>query len=237
MLKSIADAVEETLEGAYFLNTAFRQDIINYSALARVIKHIIDKETGSDAGLDAITIAVKRYAEDLRKTRPPQDLVALLKDCSLVMRTDMVGFHVKNWRTKPALLKELQEIIYNVVDWNAGEKCYVLHRTDEMYVLASSKFHDRISKAIGENLLLENKRLAILTLIFPPVGLEVPGVFAFFATQLAQANINVRMHFTTYKKLSFIIDEEDAGRAYSVLSSAIGKMRDMYESTATAEKK
>lgn len=227
-MKSITDAVEETLGGMFFLNIAFKQDVVNYSALARVIKPTVDKEAGGDAGLDAITMAIKRYAEELRSAEPKRELVASLKDCTLVMRTDLVGFHVKNWRNRPMLLETLQQLIEKTVDWHAGEKCYVMHRTSEMYILASSKFRDQILSAVGENLLLENKRLAIMTINFPPQSLEIPGVVAFFATQLAQMNVNIRTCFETYKKLSFVIDEKDVGKAYETLNSAITSVRESY---------
>ena len=56
-------------------------------------------------------------------------------------------------------------------------------------------------------------------------GIDVPGLYAYFMTRLAENGINLLDIVSTRAQLTLVIDEEDLTRAYSILSGSIRHYR------------
>lgn len=229
---TISDAVSEVLGEMQFLRVAFQHDVVNYSALARLIKPLVEEKLGAAAGVDAIIMGIRRYATTATREKEPQDIMLQIKDCTLTVRTDMAAVYFRHWRTKQ-FVNKLTALQMEDVDWNAGEKIYTIDRSGEILLLANAKFLVKLleigSASPGTKLLDKRTGLAVLTVSYPPEALDTPGVFAFMAQRLASAGVNMLSVFTTYRKISFLIDERDVGKAYDHLSKAISSSRRLYE--------
>lgn len=229
---SIADAVTEILSEMNVLHPAFRYNVVNYSALARLLKPIVDTKVGSSAGLDAIVMGIRRYAEGMTFAEKQQDIIEIIKECTMTLRTDMASASVKYWRT-PEFLSGLYELDRNVVDWHAGEKIYMTRRSYEMTLVFSSKFMPQIVELVKTapttELMEKREGLALISVSLPPMAFNVPGVFSFFTDKFTQANINVLTVFSTYRMMSFLFNGKDAPKAYERISSAILSCQALYE--------
>jgi hypothetical protein len=226
---TVADAVSEALGELHYLHEAFRQDVVNYSAVARLLKPLVQERVGQEVGLDAIVMAIRRYAESLPKHAPDGDVLRAVKDCTLLVETDLACLDIKHWRA-PDFHAGLERLLFQGVDWHAGEKIYLIQRAYELTIVASTRFVQPLLELTGEGraqLMARHDAQALMTLTLPDES--VPGVYAFFANQFWEAGINVTTVFHSYRKLSFVVEEKDAARAYDHLSRAIGVARRLHE--------
>ncbi|VVB68064.1 Uncharacterised protein [Candidatus Norongarragalina meridionalis] len=217
---SVMDAVSEILAEMHYLRPAFKYDLINYSALARMIQPMVAERMKEDVGLDAIIIAIRRYVHTGAFDMDEKNIYRIVKDLKPILRTDMcyITFHRSD-----EIYRALIELERSV-DRIAGEKMYINQRSDEISVVAMSRFLPKLLEITkGDNKKIKHKAegLALLTLLEPPEGVYVPGVTAFVSGQLASIGVNMVCDFTSYSYLSFLIDERDAAAAYDKINSSI----------------
>ncbi len=223
----VSDAVTETLDTMNYLKTALKRDLVNYSALARDIKPLVEEKLGSTVSMDAIIIATRRYANNLRESRGDTDLVNVLSLCSLIVRTGMVNLHFKR---NPALFAKLVAF-YAKINWVSGERMYVIQRADELSIIANSSFMPFFNEIISKDpsqLINLRPNLALVTVNFPPVALDFPGLFAFMTSQLADGRVNLNSVFSTYSGITFTVAEGDAARAYERLNNSIYEAKSLH---------
>jgi len=228
--QTVSSAVSEILDDMSFLHLAFRHGLVNCSSAARMIAPLVEEMISSKPGNDALIAAVRRYGKSLRG-RKQNDLDAVISECNAVLRTDLVGLHIKKW-SNYQFMEGLSKMLTREVDWDAGEKVYLTQRSGEMYVCASAKFLPKLVALATKpptELSHYQENLSLITIDHPPGGHNVPGVIAFFVNILAQSNINLFEIFSTYRKFSLLVAEKDAARAYSVIGKAIFQTRKALE--------
>ncbi len=227
--KSISTAVSEILDEMQFLHFAFKEGLVNCSGVARFIGPLVEEKTGAPPGMDALIAAVRRYSRAM-KNKEESSIASIVKECNAVLRTDLVGLHIKNWHNY-SFMEGLSRLVTSEVDWNAGEKVYITQRSGEMYICASAKFLPKIIALATRQpteLAHYQENLSLITIDHPSVGRTTPGVFAFYTNLLTNANINIIEVFSTYRKFSLLLEEKDAPRAYAVISKAIAQNRKLF---------
>jgi len=236
--QTVSSTVSEILDDMSFLHLAFRHGLVNCSSTARMIAPLVEERTGAKPGKDALIAAVRRYGKSLRG-RKQNDLDAVISECNAILRTDLVGLHIKKW-SNYQFMEGLSKMLTREVDWDAGEKVYLTQRSGEMYVCASAKFLPKLVALATKpptELTHYQENLSLITIDHPPGGHNTPGVIAFFVNMLAQSNINLFEIFSTYRKFSFLVAEKDAARAYSVIGRAISQTRKALDQRQNGEEK
>ncbi|MFH1107113.1 MAG: hypothetical protein V1787_04425 [Candidatus Micrarchaeota archaeon] len=219
---SITDAVAEVLDDLHSVRPALRDGLVNFSALARHIKPLIKARLGAEeVSDDAIIMAIRRYVEKvLLKDRPDTTLDELVK-CSLLLREQMVNLH---FIRSEKLYRRLIDFETRKVDWGKGEKLYIIQRTEEISVIASSKFADDLVKlADKKDVLMLIENLALLSVAYDIGGVETPGMFRFFVDRLE--DINIAGMFSTFSMISFLVAEADSAKAYERLNRGLLQLR------------
>ena len=220
----VAEAVQSVLDGMAFVRFPLSNDLINYSALARFIKPLVEERMGGrKAGMDALIMAVRRYARNLGGDGNSADLLKVMGEAKLVLRTGMTVLHFG--RTNE-IYSKLIDTEHNKVNWHSGDKMYVLQRSEELMVTATSKLLPIIHVEIDrDDILAEYGNLAMITVENTEEPNRVPGGLAFIANQLAAINVNIFTVFNSITKMSFLVTEADASRAYDKLRKAIEECR------------
>ncbi len=217
--KGVTTAVNAILEDMGFLRIALRNDLINYSALARFIKPEVDEKLeGRKASMDAIIMAVRRYGRGLGEHKQAGDLLRLLGNAHMVLRTGMAVLHL---RRTSELYSKLVEFEKTSVNWHAGDKIYVNQRSEEIMVIVTRKLLSLLHAAIDrDDVLSEHVGSAIITVEYDAEVNRVPGILAFLANQLEAVNVNVYAVFNSITKTSFVVPEQDASKAYDRLNKS-----------------
>ena len=228
---SVSDAVSEVLSEMYFLQQPFKLGIVNYSALARVIKPLVEQKTGEEAGLDAIIMAIRRNIELLVKQGESKDVYSLLGECTLSLRTGMVCVHFKRSNELYQKVVEFE----HTINWLSGERIYVNQRTDEISIMTLSRFIPKLLEMIKNDpsqLLAKQESMAMLTIRFPPSVLDTHGFLHLLTSQFEALGININAVFSSYSRLSFVCNEADAPAVYDRIAKLIRDSKKMVEMKA-----
>lgn len=220
---SVSNNVGKIIDKMTFLHTAIKRDLVNYSALAREIKPIIEQELGVQISDDSLIMAVRRYCIVKRKDTSETDISTILANCSIIVRTGMIMYNTKS--SEEIFHKLLKDI---KVNWSTGERRYLIQRSDQLTMITNSKFESSIKKIIDlepGKLIANYKDLSLITINFPPAGLDNPGLLANTSSLLAENKINIKCVFSTYSGLSYLIMDNQAAKAYSTLHEVIIQAR------------
>ncbi|VVB70303.1 Uncharacterised protein [uncultured archaeon] len=222
-MSNVSNTVSKIIDKMTYLHTSIKRGLLNYSALAREIKPIVEQELGVKVGDDSLIMAVRRYCLTKQKNTNENDISTILANCSLLVRTGMVQYNTK--RSEEIYHKIIKEMKIN---WGTGERRYIIQRSDEMTIITNAKFTERIKKIIEEepgSLISHNKDLSLITLNIPEGALENPEILSTTSSLIAENKINIKCIFSTYGGLSFLIMDNQAAKAYSMLHEIIVQAR------------
>ena len=200
--KSIAMEVREFIANQPFIMDAIRQGIVNYTALAKIIKKEIT--VGS---IEAIKVAIIREKENIAKNQSVQKekILKLLKKTKV------------NLQDKISVIITKKEIdLPHIVVANLGEVF--------VYVVDQIQMHKYESLNNGkkdDSILLIEKNLIALILKSPEEIKDIPGVVAFLSQLLASKNINIKEFISCYTDTIIILEFKDALKAFSLLQRYI----------------
>ncbi len=221
MVYSISDAVKDVLGELTFLRAAIEYDLLNYSAVARFILPLVNKKMGKTAvSQEAVSIAVRRYVAS-SGSEPSPRLLQVVRNCKIILRTDLSSLIVRQWMDID-FIAELRDVL-KTVDFRAGEKFYVIARSNDLFIICSSRFLPEIESKVRPPARIATKasNLSLLTINVQSTNFEIPGVVQFFVKQFELAGINLHDVFSTRGKITFLFHQRDAARAYERISSAV----------------
>lgn len=226
MVYSVSDAVREVLGELTFLRASIDYDLLNYSAVARFILPVVSEKMG-EASLDAVAVAVRRHIQLRPANFKSPKLLESVRGCKIILRSDMCLLVIKQW-PEVEFLKQIEQILPEV-DFKAGEKFYVIARSNELVILCNSRFLPVIESRINSPAKLSVKvvNLSIITVDVQQMNFEVPGLLQFFAQQFEIAGINIEDVFSTRGKITFVFAQRDAAKAYERVSAAIDAVKTM----------
>ncbi|MFH0974076.1 MAG: ACT domain-containing protein [Candidatus Micrarchaeota archaeon] len=221
MAASVSDVVIELLEGMYYLKPAMRLDLINYSALARVIKPFVEEKTGGKVELETIVMAIRRNVRFLTSEAYPS-VLAIMKDTKVELRT---GFAFVKLKRRPGVYEQVMDLVKTLNEEEAANS-YVIQRVNEISVIIPEDVLAQIErlpavKKDKNTVVAKRGELAVITINLPDESLDVPGVYALITTQLADLGVSILNTVGSFTRVSFLVTEEDAPLAYEKLTKLI----------------
>jgi hypothetical protein len=188
------------------------KDLINYSSLARQIM--------KDLGIrneEAVMIACRRYAVKLAKSDHEREILRILANSRLEVKTKISIVTAKNDWT---VLHRLESVFQKLINEKAIMQ--VIQGAQAITVIADEKLKNEVVSAVGrENVLKVRQDLVEITVKSPERIVETSGVFAFLASNLAENNVNVVETVSCYTDTIFIMNEADMIYGYSILTKII----------------
>ena len=190
--KSVAQLVRETIQMRPSLLDALKMQIVNYSALARMLQTEI-----GEGSLEAVKAAVIRISEELDYEKGLQEerVRSILRE-SVVRLQDKIAVLIS-----PTEL----DIPYIVTAYLTDSYVYVVNQT-------------RLKKKIPDFVQV-NSNLVALLLISPDRVETTPGFVAFITSLLASREINIVEFISCSTNTVIILDQGDALNAFSLLQN------------------
>ncbi|MBN1385374.1 hypothetical protein JW968_00160 [Candidatus Woesearchaeota archaeon] len=216
---TIAHIAKKLIEDKPFLLDALAKKIINYGALADMIQPDVEKEMGKKVKHSAVMMAIRRYADALDKVDAAQKFDY---NSEIIMKTNLCDIAVSK---SPSLFIKLKKI-YETVNYEKGDQLNVIHGNNEVSIIISSKYLEKISKILeGERILNTEKDLVSLSLSYGMDFYRTPGIIYHVTKLFAWENINIIEIVSTLTELTFIISNKDSMRAYNALQKLITSKR------------
>ena len=210
--ESIAEQTRIYIDAHPSIKDCISKDLINYSSLARLIM----KETGIK-NEEAVMIACRRYAVKLGRQDHEKDILRVLRNSRLEMKTRICIITAKNDWT---VLHRLESIFKKLL--NEKTIMQVIQAAHAITIIADDKLKGEVLSAVGqENVLRIRQSLAEIAVKSPEKIAETSGVFAFLANNLAEGGINILETVSVYTDSVFIVEEDDMIQAYNILSRSI----------------
>jgi aspartokinase len=190
--KSVAQLVRETIQKRPSLLDALKMQIVNYSALARMLQAEI-----GEGSLEAVKAAIIRVSDDLDKERGLQEerVMSILRE-SVVRLQDKIAVIIS---------PDMLDIPYLVTAYLTDSYVYVVDQTQ-----LKNKLPDYAQVSSD---------LVALILISPPRVEKTPGFVALITNLLASREINIVEFISCSTNTVIVLDGGDALNAFSLLQN------------------
>jgi len=218
--EATAQLVKEEIESDMYIRETLKQNLINYSELAR---HILPKikEKNKSANFASVLIAIQRYQDDMKKETSAFNnfIKKTMSKCELIIKNRVITLTYERTKKVVSFISNISKEI----KWESGDILFCIQGSAEITIIVDEKNESKFDK-IKSELIEKGESLASLSLREPEGEIyskEIVGFLAFLCGTLAKDNINIYETATTYKQFIFIINEKDVSKAYETLKRLI----------------
>ena len=227
MVASVADVVADVLEDMYFLKPALRLDLVNYSALARIIRPLVEERLGGQVELETIVMAIRRNAHVFAR-ESTLSVFQVMKDSKVELETGLAFIKLKR---KPGVYEQVMDFVKNLSSKEA-ENSYVVQRVDEVSIILPEHALEELERLPAvkkdKSVFVEKRTdLAIITVNLPVVSLDVPGIYSVLLAQISDLGVSLLTIVSSFTRISVVCKEEDAPLAYNKISKFIIESKKM----------
>jgi len=217
---SIAKIVKEIILSRPAIKECLILDVINYSALARVILKELEKEN-IKTSTGAVKMALIRIGEDLKKERAlfEKKIKNVVAKTVIELQSDLIVITAE----RRAVLNNLEQL-FKVME---NARFFQLTQGVETFTLVlSSEEKEKVLKIIQPKAIVDliEEQTAIV-LISPEEIIETPGIIAIMTSTLSSSGVNITQIISCHKDTIFVLNRRDAPKAYQILEDMILKMR------------
>ncbi|MFB6209094.1 MAG: hypothetical protein ABEJ56_03050, partial [Candidatus Nanohaloarchaea archaeon] len=195
-------------------------DAVNYRGLARYLKDSVEEKTGrEDVNLDSIVVAIRRYEDDLQYSEfHSEQIREVLRKSEITMKSNIIYYTFPREKKYQDLVLET----YDKIDRLSGDRIYFFQSDAEIGIVVnennSELIEQKIKRREAKNI---EKNLSILVMDSPEEILESHGFLNYLLQQITLKGVGIIEMFATYTETVFLVKEENATTAYSVLRELI----------------
>jgi len=217
---SVAKIVKEIILSRPAIKECLILDVINYSALARVILKELEKEN-IKTSTGAVKMALIRIGEDLKKERAlfEKKIKNVVAKTVIELQSDLTVITAE----RRAVLNNLEQL-FKVME---NARFFQLTQGVETFTLVlSSEEKEKVLEIIQPKAIVDliEEQTAIV-LISPEEIIETPGIIAIMTSTLSSSGVNITQVISCHKDTIFVLNRRDAPKAYQILEDMILKMR------------
>ncbi|MFH1200574.1 MAG: ACT domain-containing protein [Candidatus Micrarchaeota archaeon] len=202
MAQSISEAVCRVLESRPYMLCAIEEGYANHSEIARLVGEDLKKQ-GVRAGAEALRAAVRRFCHERTSSsfKRSQAISRLLCGSKLELKTKLAVVVLSLAARIPTIPGA------SLVHGPSGVTL----------VLPQDSLPELYKHVRGEDILLEKKDLAALSVVSAENIEVVPGVVAFLSSTLSENGVNIREFLSSYRDTVMVVERRDALKAFSLL--------------------
>lgn len=193
---------------------ALGRGIVNYSALARLLKEEVQGERMESVSEEAIAIALKRLSVDQKKHLESDQSIQ-----PVLGLTNRSGLSVFSFQKSPKLTKCYQELLKYTEKLDNPFLHYDQGTRDVNLIVSQDVVAKLKALTRGEKLFKTYSDCSIVTVTMTHKSLDYPGVCERFFRVLAWEKINLISFFHTHGEVSFVVEKKDASKTYEVISA------------------
>lgn len=216
---SIATKVERIVLESSFLTEGLRRGLINLSELARQLQPQLESDLWKPVGQAAVVMALRRVAERLPQQPSPSRAIALVrKTGELTTRTELTEYTFRHSDS----IHECHRALLARAEPMRGAFVTVTRGVNEVMIICSRPLTPVVEQVFaGERLLARQDNLNAVTLHLSPDTSREPGIYHTILKQLAWDKINLVNMICTYTELTLLLEQDQTGAAFSVLSRMV----------------
>ncbi|MFO7829887.1 MAG: aspartate kinase [Bacteroidales bacterium] len=211
---TISQAIVDIINRKPFITEALNDGIINFSALAQVLKPEVEERLSKQVNPNAIMMSLRRLktSNDISITKKLEVLIKSLGD--IIVRSNLVDYTFRNSET---LLKKQQELLQMI----SGRKDFFYTISQGVYettFVLSDLLKDELPFIFeGEKLISYRFNLSSITIKLPAENIDQPGLYYFIFRKLAWEGINILEVISTTNEFTILLKDIDIDRAFSAI--------------------
>lgn len=213
-MKTISSCVNKILVSRPYLEEALSRDIINYSALAKDLNHIVSEMLRKPVKNGAITMALRRY-------KPPVDFESeyfiknVLKNLGdITVRSNLSDFTFQNSGT---LINSHSKVLKKIS--SNHQIFYAFTRgIFESNIIISTSEKNNVTEVFNDEKLIGIKdSLSSITLNLPKGNSKIVGLYYQIFKRLAWDNITLYEIISTTNEFTILVEEHLVDKAFSII--------------------
>lgn len=212
MADSVSGCVKRIVDKSPFIHEMLINGILSFSNYASSIQDEVQKAYGKEVKASAIVMALRRYAEELRKGSCKKQVGNV--EYGIVMKTNIFDLNLVR---RDSFISKLG-VLYGQISTEKGDFLNITLGSHEVSLAVSEKYRSLVGElAKDEEVLHQMDDLVALSLVFTGDFLQTPGIVYEAVRHLAWEQINVIEIVSTMNELTFVIKREDSMKAFDVL--------------------
>ncbi|ADY13057.1 hypothetical protein [Sphaerochaeta globosa] len=212
MADSVSSCVKRIVDRSPFIHEMLINGILSFSNYASSIQGEVQKAYGKEVKSSAIVMALRRYAEELRKGSQKKNVGNV--EYGIVMKTNIFDLNLVR---RDSFISKLG-VLYGQISTEKGDFLNITLGSHEVSLAVSEKYRSLVNElAKDEEVLNKMDDLVALSLVFTGDFLQTPGIVYEAVRHLAWEQINVIEIVSTMNELTFVIKREDSMKAFDVL--------------------
>lgn len=209
---TISQLIREKIEKSPILSEAILQGVLNYSALARILRKDLEKELYKSVSEGAVVMSLKRLSKQI-KTKINLSKI-FKKTPDMLIRSNLIEITILNAN----LTDEKFQLLFRKFH---GQNKYFVTITQGVFettIIASNEFSPELNKIIkGEEIISKFENLSAITIRLPKESVPTHGVYYSILKFLTWEGINVIEVVSTFLEFTIILEDKEIDRAFSVL--------------------
>lgn len=208
---SVNRVVREIMEKDLFLNISLRNGYANLSGIARFIAPMVESRLGELPTREAIMSAIKRSRD--YTTNMELAINAALASSSVKMTTGMVEAVIPNLY----LSKIMDEIKAPLSEGSM----FLTVGIQDTIIFMDAKVLGELGRITKSYLSSSRSGLSAIHILIPRSSLDTKGFLTTIFEKLSMNGINVAGASTSISDLMIIVDDEQAGDAFNIVTEMI----------------
>lgn len=195
-------------------------EIINLSALARLIRPEIERELMKPVSESAILMALKRYSPKIpHKSAELRKVLSKMGD--MTVRSNLMEFTFKRGDT---LLEKLKHLLQRIEQRRDTFVTFTQGIYEVTVIVSADLAPDVKHIFFGETIISSLSDLAAVIIRLSPQTVVTPGVHYSILKQLAWKNINVVEVVSTFSEFTIILEKKNVDLTFSILMKFFDRM-------------
>ena len=213
-MKTISSCVNKILVSRPYLEEALSRDIINYSALAKDLNHIVSEMLRKPVKNGAITMALRRY-------KPPVDFESeyfiknMLKNLGdITVRSNLSDFTFQNSDT---LINSHSKVLKKISSNHQIFYAFTRGIFESNIIISTSEKNNVTEVFKDEKLIGLKDSLSSITLNLPKENSKIVGLYYQIFKRLAWDNITLYEIISTTNEFTILVEEHLVDKAFSII--------------------
>ena len=211
-MPTVAKLVREYIDNHPSVADALKMDIVNHSALARMI--------GKDLGIrrgEAVLAACRRYPVGRMKGYREETVKRILQKSRIETRTKIATVTVVQGID---VLQRLGDVVEELLDEN--RICRLIQVSQGTVIIVDDESVSRVTRKLREGQMISVSRNLVEIAVTSPESIEsTPGMLAFLSTALASRGINIVQAMSCYTDTIFLLERDDMTTAIEILTQSL----------------
>jgi aspartokinase len=210
-MRTITSIIDRLLAAYPTYGEALQAGIVNYSALARILKPQIEAELLEDVTAGAVTMALRRHSEHLL-AHYPRERVHPIRN--ITVRSEIVEVA---YISVPELNAVHQKLLKIAERYDQPFLSYGQGVGETTFDMSSVLLPHLRQLTKGRKPIAVYENLATISVRLPTDTVTTTGVYYPFVKALAWSQINVFQIISYFTEVNFVVAEADIEKAFSLL--------------------